>query len=93
MAVHYRQNRCGMSRELAHPVVRSVICTCVIADEVLLWDWLVDELRAGSFKVEWTQMVRDGHARRTCLQFTNELDGHRFLRWATSRGFEIEDRA
>lgn len=93
MAVHYCQNLRSMRRELSHPVVRSVICSCVMADEVLLWDWLVEELDAARFCVEWTEMVRDGYARRTRVQFTNELDCHRFLRWATSRGFEIEESA
>lgn len=79
------------TRELAHPVVRRLVCTCVMADEVLLWDWLVEHLDPQRFRVAATELVRDGYARRTEVLFTNELDGHRFARWAESRGFEVED--
>jgi Lon protease-like protein len=65
----------------------------VLADEVLLWDWLVECLDRTRFRVAETAMVRDGYARRTEVQFTNELDSHRFERWATSRGFELEELA
>ena len=82
-----------MPRELAHPVVRRIVCTCTTADEVLLWDWLLDHLDPARYRVASTEMIRDGHARRTEVAFTNELDGHRFARWALGRGFEIEEQA
>lgn len=91
MAVHYRQRGTALARELAHPVVRRLVCTCVMADEVLLWDWLVEHLDPQRFRVASTELVRDGYSRRTEVLFTNELDGHRFARWAESRGFQLEE--
>jgi hypothetical protein len=60
-----------------------------MADEMLLWDWLLDRLAPGHYRVAATELVRDGHARRTEVLFTNELDARRFRRWAAGRGFEI----
>ena len=80
-----------MPDALEHPVVRRLACTCVVADETLLWDWLVEHLDRARFRVAATGMVRDGYSRRAEVEFTNELDSHRFERWARSRGFELEE--
>ncbi|HSG87801.1 MAG TPA: hypothetical protein VLA56_01215 [Pseudomonadales bacterium] len=80
-----------MSRTLAHPVVRRLICTCRMADEMLLWEWLVDQLDPAKFHVQETSLVEDAHARETELLFTSELDAHRFELWALDRGFLLDD--
>jgi hypothetical protein len=79
-----------MSRRLDHPVTRRLRCRCHVADETLLWDWLVEQLDPARFLVRATALVDGGARRETELHFTSQLDARRFTRWAESRGFRID---
>ena len=39
-----------------------------------------------------TELSEDCLARRTVVIFENEVDAHRFRRWAQGRGFEVEQK-
>ncbi|MBI1191428.1 MAG: hypothetical protein GC200_12205 [Tepidisphaera sp.] len=80
-----------MPRVLAHPVIRRLCCACPTADEMLLWEWLVEHLDPACFHVEATAMDEAGVTRETELLFVSELDARRFERWALARGFAVVD--
>ena len=67
----------------------ALICRCPTVDDALLWEWLAGAQR---HRVDSTELSEDCLARRTVVVFENEVDAHRFRRWAQGRGFGIEQK-
>ena len=65
----------------------ALICRCPTVDDALLWEWLAGAER---HRVDSTELSEDCLARRTVVVFENEVDAHRFRRWAQGRGFGVE---